>query len=410
MNENAIVARLAQLAEIGKHAGGIDRALATPQERRARELFAKWARDGGYALTQDAAGNLFARRAGARTDAAPILVGSHLDTVPTGGAYDGAYGVAGAMCALELLDRRGITLQHPVEAVAWAGEEGSRFPMGCLGSSAFTGLWRLEDVLALSASDGVMLRDALNSAAGGLLPDVPARDAQRTAAYLELHVEQGPVLEREGVPLGVVTAIAGQRRYSITIEGESGHAGTVPMQLRNDPLGAAAEVVLAIESSARDAGETVATIGRFTVEPGGTNVIPARVIFSLDVRSPHDDRVSMVEEAAHRALETAQRQRRVQGSMECLEARPPAPMDERMRAAVHRAIAGMNERAIDIPSGAGHDAMCLARIAPAAMIFVPSIGGRSHVGAERTADADLERGVEALAAAIIEVDAALGEN
>lgn len=410
MNENAIVARLAQLAEIGKHAGGIDRALATPQERRARELFAKWARDGGYALTQDAAGNLFARRAGARTDAAPILVGSHLDTVPTGGAYDGAYGVAGAMCALELLDRRGITLQHPVEAVAWAGEEGSRFPMGCLGSSAFTGLWRLEDVLALSASDGVMLRDALNSAAGGLLPDVPARDAQRTAAYLELHVEQGPVLEREGVPLGVVTAIAGQRRYSITIEGESGHAGTVPMQLRNDPLGAAAEVVLAIESSARDAGETVATIGRFTVEPGGTNVIPARVIFSLDVRSPHDDRVSMVEEAAHRALETAQRQRRVHGSMECLEARPPAPMDERMRAAVHRAITGMNERAIDIPSGAGHDAMCLARIAPAAMIFVPSIGGRSHVGAERTADADLERGVEALAAAIIEVDAALGEN
>ena len=410
MNENAIVARLAQLAEIGKHAGGIDRALATPQERRARELFAKWARDGGYALTQDAAGNLFARRAGARTDAAPILVGSHLDTVPTGGAYDGAYGVAGAMCALELLDRRGITLQHPVEAVAWAGEEGSRFPMGCLGSSAFTGLWRLEDVLALSASDGVMLRDALNSAAGGLLPDVPARDAQRTAAYLELHVEQGPVLEREGVPLGVVTAIAGQRRYSITIEGESGHAGTVPMQLRNDPLGAAAEVVLAIESSARDAGETVATIGRFTVEPGGTNVIPARVIFSLDVRSPHDDRVSMVEEAAHRALETAQRQRRVQGSMECLEARPPAPMDERMRAAVHRAIAGMNERAIDIPSGAGHDAMCLARIAPAAMIFVPSIGGRSHVGAERTADADLERGVEALAAAIVEVDATLDEN
>lgn len=410
MNENAIVARLAQLAEIGKHAGGIDRALATPQERRARELFAKWARDGGYALTQDAAGNLFARRAGARTDAAPILVGSHLDTVPTGGAYDGAYGVAGAMCALELLDRRGITLQHPVEAVAWAGEEGSRFPMGCLGSSAFTGLWRLEDVLALSASDGVMLRDALNSAAGGLLPDVPARDAQRTAAYLELHVEQGPVLEREGVPLGVVTAIAGQRRYSITIEGESGHAGTVPMQLRNDPLGAAAEVVLAIESSARDAGETVATIGRFTVEPGGTNVIPARVIFSLDVRSPLDDRVSMVEEAAHRALETAQRQRRVHGSMECLEARPPAPMDERMRAAVHRAIAGMNERAIDIPSGAGHDAMCLARIAPAAMIFVPSIGGRSHVGAERTADADLERGVEALAAAIVEVDATLDEN
>lgn len=410
MNEDSIVARLAQLSQFGKHERGIDRALATPQERRAREAFAAWARAGGYALSQDEAGNLFARRAGTRPDAAPILAGSHLDTVPTGGAYDGAYGVAGALCALELLDRRGIALQHPVEAVAWVGEEGSRFPLGCLGSSAFTGLWRVHDVLALADADGVTLRDALQSAEGGLLPGVPLRDAQRTAAYLELHVEQGPVLEREGVPLGVVTAIAGQRRYRVTIDGESGHAGTVPMELRADPLSAAAEIVLAIESAARDAGETVATVGRFIVEPGGTNVIPARVAFSLDVRSAHDDRVSAVEAAAKRAAEGAQRQRRVRVDLECLEARAPAPMDERMRAAVHRAIARMNERAIDIPSGAGHDAMCLARIAPAAMIFVPSIGGRSHVGEERTADADLQRGVEALAAAMVEVDAALNEN
>ncbi len=410
MSATSVVARLEQLADIGKHERGIDRALATPAERRARELFASWARDGGYAPAQDAVGNLFARRPGARPHADAILVGSHLDTVPTGGAYDGAYGVAGAICALQLLDARAVTLQHPVEAVAWAGEEGSRFPLGCLGSSVFAGLWRMEDVLALPDADDVTLREALNNTAGGLLQGVPQRTKQRTAAFLELHVEQGPVLEREGVHLGIVTAIAGQRRYRVAIEGDSGHAGTVPMNLRTDPLGAAAQVILAIEFAARQAGKAVATVGRFIVEPGGTNVIPACVTFSLDVRSPHEECVEALEKTARATLQSVRVERGVRVTLERLEARAPMPMDERMRAAVHRAIAAMNEPAIDILSGAGHDAMCLAQIAPAAMIFVPSIGGRSHVGDECTSEADLELGVEALAAAIVEVDDALNQN
>jgi hydantoinase/carbamoylase family amidase len=402
-----IVERLAVLAQFGKHAGGIDRALATPPERAAREQFVTWARNARYDVCQDRVGNTFARRNGSRADAKPIVVGSHLDTVPTGGAYDGAYGVAGALCALLQLDAQGISTIHPIEVAAWAGEEGSRFPLGCLGSSAFCGMRDIEEVLELRDAAGVTLRDALADGSGGLLDGVPLRESNAVAAYLELHVEQGPVLERERVHLGVVTAIAGQRRYRIRVDGTSGHAGTVPMTLRSDPLCAASELVLAAESAARERSDGVATVGRMVVEPGGTNVIPASAEFSLDVRSGSAQSIQAIEAGVREAAAHVERERGVHVRIECLEARDPAPMDERMRAAVHRALTALRERAIDIPSGAGHDAMCLSRIAPAAMIFVPSAGGVSHVAQERTEDRDLELGVKALAAALVEVDRTL---
>lgn len=405
-----VVERLAQLARCGAYEGGIDRALATHAERSAREFFAAWARDAGYALRQDRVGNLFARRRGERGDRAPILAGSHLDTVPTGGAYDGAYGVAGALCALEDLDARGITTVHPVEAVAWVGEEGSRFPLGCLGSSVFCGAWGESDALALKDSSGITLRDALGSEKTGLLADVPIDGERACAAYLELHVEQGPVLESLQCALGVVTAIAGQRRYTVTVHGTSGHAGTVPMDRRSDPLCAAAEMLLAVESAARSAPQAVATVGRMNVEPGGTNVIPLRAAFSVDIRSGEEAHVQFVEDALYQAARRTEHERGVHVAIERHEARLPAPMDPALRAALHRAAERLGTRAADLPSGAGHDAMCLSRIVPAAMLFVPSIGGVSHVAQERTSDADLRLGVRALAGAIVEVDAQLGAN
>lgn len=401
---SSVIERLAELSALGRHERGIDRGFATPQERAARERFVAWARSRNYALAQDRVGNLFARREGTRAQARPILVGSHLDTVSTGGAYDGAYGVVAALCALELLDERNVETEHPVDAVAWAGEEGSRFPLGCLGSSVFTGAYDAQHALALTDAAGVSLADALATSDGGLIDDLAIRDEQRIAAYLELHVEQGPVLEREGISLGIVTAIAGQRRYRVVVEGTSGHAGTVPMARRGDALCAAAELVLAAERAAIVAGETVATVGRLEVEPNGTNIIPRRVTFSLDIRSPHDGRVDAVEKALRDAASDAQARRRVQLSIERLESRAPAPMDPKLRATLRHAIEGMGHKAIDVPSGAGHDAMCLSRIAPTAMLFVPSIGGRSHVAEEATSDEDLELGVQALAASIVEVD------
>jgi N-carbamoyl-L-amino-acid hydrolase len=405
-----VVARLAQLAKIGAYDGGIDRPLATRQERKARELFAAWARESGYSLHQDRVGNLFARRTGARADLPGLLVGSHLDTVPTGGAYDGAYGVTAALCALEQLDADRIETMHPIEAVAWAGEEGSRFPLGCLGSSVFAGLWKAEDALALRDAAGTTLRDALAGAETGLLPDISIGGGLAAAAYLELHVEQGPVLESMGLSLGVVTAIAGQRRYTVHVDGRSGHAGTVPMDRRADPLGAAAEMLLATEAAARRAPHAVATAGRITAEPGGTNVIPARAVFSLDIRSGEESQIETVESALRECAARCERERGVTVGIDRHEARPPTPMDSQLRAAVHRAIEAFGGRAVDLPSGAGHDAMALARIVPAAMIFVPSAGGVSHVAQERTDEADLRLGVKALAAALVEVDKELGSK
>ena len=403
-----VVARLRELSELGRYDGGIDRGLATPQERAARERFAAWARASGYALSQDAVGNLFARRAGSHRDAASILVGSHLDTVKTGGAYDGAYGVAGALTALDLLEARKIATERPIEVVAWAGEEGSRFPLGCLGSAVFAGLTSVAEALALADERGTTLGAALASEDGGLLADVPMRNGGNVAGYLELHVEQGPILERSGARLGIVTAIAAQRRFRITIDGTSGHAGTVPMAGRSDPLSAAAEIVLALEKAACSADPSVVTVGRMSVEPGSANVIPRRVIFTVDMRSPHDADVDAIEAALHDAIARQESARNVRALMEALERRPATPMNPRLREAVRRAAAATGESFIDVPSGAGHDAMCIAAVAPAAMLFVPSIGGMSHVGEERTSDADLALGVEALAGAIVEADRTLG--
>ena len=402
-----VVEKLDALRVLGAYDGGIDRALLTPQERAARELFAQWARASGFALTQDRVGNLFARRDGTRADYKPILIGSHLDTVPTGGAYDGAYGVAAALCALELLAARNLRTAHPLEAVAWAGEEGSRFPLGCLGSSVFAGLSDEATVRALVGNDGVTYAEALASPDGGLLDDVPVREDRDVAAYLELHVEQGPVLEQLGLSLGIVTAIAAQRRLRATVHGRSGHAGTVPMTMRADALCAAAELVLAFEAAARDVGDAVATVGRMVVEPNGTNVIPAQVTFSLDLRSPDEKKLDAISGQMHRAIGRVESQRGVRVEIEMLEKRSATPMTPALREAIARALDGLGEKHADLASGAGHDAMCLGTIVPTAMIFVPSIGGESHVREERTADRDVVLGVEALAAAIVEVDKTL---
>ena len=236
---------------------------------------------------------------------------------------------------------------------------------------------------------------------------MPVREHRDVAAYLELHVEQGPVLEELGLSLGIVTAIAAQRRLRATVHGRSGHAGTVPMAMRADALCAAAELVLAFEAAARDVGDAVATVGRLVVEPNGTNVIPADVTFSLDLRSPDEKKLDEISGQVHRAMDRVESQRGVRVEIEMLEKRKATPMTPGLRAAIARALDNLGQKYADVASGAGHDAMCLGAIVPTAMIFVPSIGGQSHVREERTSEPDLLLGVEALAAAIIEVDETL---
>jgi hydantoinase/carbamoylase family amidase len=404
-----LAARLVELAHFGATEHGIDRRLFAAADAGARRLFAGWARASGYSVEQDRAGNVFARRAG-RRDGAAILSGSHLDTVPTGGPYDGAYGAVAALCTLEELDAAGIVTEHPVEAVAWAGEEGSRFPLGCLGSGAFAGLNELATVEALRDEDGVSFATA-RAGEHGLLPDVPVREGFPVpAGYVELHIEQGPVLEHHGARLGVVTAIAGQARFDVEVHGESGHAGTVPMELRRDALSSAAELILELEAAAGEIGEAVLTVGRLTVFPNQTNVIPGRVAFRVDARSVDEARITALRTAVVTCAERVATQRRVRIETTLIEERRAVAMDDRLRAAVSGAVAELGETPFDLPSGAGHDAMCVATVAPAAMIFVPSAGGRSHVGNEYTTPDDLQLGVAALTRSIAAIDRLLAKD
>jgi hydantoinase/carbamoylase family amidase len=388
---------------LGATPHGIDRRLFSAADYAARSQFAAWARADGRAVTQDSAGNVFALRAG-RSAGARILTGSHLDTVPTGGAYDGAYGAIAALWALRRLDATGAETKHALEAVAWAGEEGSRFPLGCLGSSVFAGLNDLGSVEALRDDEGVSFA-AARAGETGLLRDVPLRnDVPAPAAYVELHIEQGPLLEHRGVRLGNVTAIAGQRRFDIEVSGDSGHAGTVPMFLRHDPLAGAAEMIVGLEADVASRDGAVLTVGRLVVEPNQANVIAARVTFRIDARSVDDAVLSALAARIYECVEHIAARRGLRVAVSEIERRAAVTMDARLRAGLAAAFDALGTVALDLPSGAGHDAMCVAAIAPAAMIFVPSAGGRSHVGNEYTSPADLDLGVAALAQALVEID------
>ena len=387
--------RLAELAALGSTPAGIDRPLFSAAERAARERFAGWAREAGLHVEQDRAANVFARLDG-REAGPPVQTGSHLDTVRNGGAYDGAYGVVGGLAALERIAAAGETPRHALEVVAWAGEEGSRFPLGCLGSSTYAGLTSYDEVAALVADDGETFAAALRGP-HGLLDGVPVRDGfPPPAAYVELHIEQGPVLEARGARLGIVTAIAGQRRMRLTVDGTAGHAGTIPMLQRADALCAASEIVLAVERGAHNAGDAVATVGYLVVEPNQTNIVPGHVTLRIDARSVDDAHVLAIERHVRGRAREIAAARGVRIKLETIEVRAAVPMEPRMQALVRAACLAFEAGAIEMASGAGHDAMCIAQIAPVAMIFVPSIGGHSHVGAERTAPEDLELGVEAL--------------
>ncbi len=375
----------------------------TPEESKARQLVADWCRGVGATVRRDAAGNLYAHFAGEQDLEPCVLVGSHIDSVPEGGRFDGALGVCCAAEALVSLKDAGVRFRRPVELVAWADEEGARFGVGLFGSSAAFG--RLPaGAAALTDRNGVSIGDALRAMGEAGDPTKAARDPTRIHAYLELHIEQGPRLERAGVPLGVVSDIVGIFHARVRVRGRADHAGATVMGARKDALVAATELIAALERIASAVPDAVGTVGEIAVRPGAKNVVPGECVFSLDIRAPREDAIDGVLGELKAEMARVMLARDVRIAIEQVNRVPVTPLDPDIRrilaTAVHSA-AGI-EPPIMV-SGAGHDAQnpSLAGV-PTGMIFVRSTGG-SHTPTEFAASADAALGTDALARAIKEL-------
>ncbi len=396
MSGAAIRGRIDALAAISAQPDGLTRVFASPEQRRAASLVASWMRDAGMSAAEDAIGNVVGRYEAAAPGAKALLLGSHLDSVRNAGRWDGPLGVVSAIACVDALRRARRRLPVAVEVVGFCDEEGTRFGATMLGSRALSGRFG-RHLLDRTDDAGMTMTEALRQA--GFDPaaiGAAARRAEELAAYVELHIEQGPVLEREGVPVGCVTAIAGQTRLAVTLTGKAGHAGTVPMAGRQDALAAAAEAVLAVEAAARALAGTVGTVGRLEALPGSINVIPARATFTADLRAPQDAGRERLVRQVTAAIERIAASRNVTAAITTTHEEPAAPCAPELCRLIGAAIAAEGYPLLDLPSGAGHDAMEMAAIAPIGMIFVRCRGGLSHHPDEHVDDADAEAGARVL--------------
>lgn len=390
-----VLARCAMLGEISEEPDRLTRRIATPALARAGDVVVGWMEQAGMTTRRDAVGNVVGRYG---TGERPLVLGSHLDTVPDAGTFDGPLGIVAAIAVVERLAAGGPQPSSPVEVVAFADEEGTRFGTSFLGSAAYAGAFEpawLDHV----DGEGITLREAIR-ASGGESDRAAAASAPELAGYLELHIEQGPVLERDELPVGVVTAIAGQTRARIVLTGEAGHAGTLPMDARHDALAAAAEVVLAAERRGRAEPGLVATVGALSLEPNVGNVVPGEVRMLLDVRHVDDGiRRRAAEEMRAEAASLAAR-RGVGADWTTRYDTPAVALDgtlcERLAAAVR--AQGLPVR--ELVSGAGHDAVVLSRICPAAMLFVRCAGGISHDPRESVSEKDVAIALDVLEHAV----------
>lgn len=404
VREDRLWQRHADMAKLGgTPRGGVNRQALSPEDAAARNQLAAWATTRGFAISTDAIGNLFVRREGSDPAAAPVLSGSHMDSQPTGGRFDGMYGVLAAFEALEALEDAGVRTKRPVIAVAWTNEEGSRFQPGAMGSAVFAGHYGLDDMLAAKDWKGVKLADALAETLGAA--PAPMRDGKPGFAldgYVEAHIEQGPRLENAGTTIGVVTGIQGSRRYIVETDGEEAHAGTTPRAARKDAFAAATRIAAAMYEATTDAGDTLRfTIGRVEVHPGSPNTVPGKATFTIDMRHPQD----AVLEAHEKTLRdiVARRATPCAAKIERVTAVPPTDFDPRVIDLVRGKAGALGLSHMDMPSGAGHDAMHIARLCPAGMIFVPCERGISHNEIENATPADLAAGTRVLVEVLAEL-------
>jgi beta-ureidopropionase / N-carbamoyl-L-amino-acid hydrolase len=398
INSDRLWQSLMDLARIGAtEKGGVRRLTLTDVDRRGRDQFVAWCKDAGMSVEVDGIGNIFGRRPGIEAGALPVTVGSHLDSQPSGGKFDGAYGVMAGLEIVRTLNDAGLRTRAPIEVAAWTNEEGSRFVPTLMGSGVFAGVHPLNEILNQKDTEGISVRDALNRIgyAGKAQP-------HKLGAYFEAHIEQGPVLEQTKTTIGVVLGALGQRWFDVAITGQDSHAGPTPMETRKDALLAASRLVLEVNRIATTFPDYArGTVGFMQVKPNSRNVVPGEVRMTVDLRNAKDATLtSMAEELKKMTLVVA-RETRTEITLKEVVHFPPSEFAPDLVASVREGSKAFGYSHRDIVSGAAHDAVYMARIAPTAMVFVPCEGGISHNEIENARTEDIAAGCNVLLHAVL---------
>lgn len=390
--------RLMRMAEIGAtEKGGVCRLALSELDRQSRDLFSSWCEVAGCTVSLDAMGNMFARRAGTDSRALPIAAGSHLDTQPTGGKFDGALGVLAALEVIETLNDRGIETRAPIEAVVWTNEEGARFTPAMIGSGVYCGAFDIDHAHGRRDAEGVSLGEALDAI--GYRGEI-ACGAHPLGAHFELHIEQGPILEAKRLEVGIVTGVQGIRWYELQVHGSETHAGPCPMSMRQDPVPVLAALLRDLYAFTRNQGDAArCTIGRMNAEPGSVNTVPSCVEVSVDLRHPTPAGLARLDEGLRDLAAEYDGDCRIE--VGDLWHSPPVTFHPDCIEAVAAATEAFGLPVHTMVSGAGHDSVYVSRVAPTGMIFVPCKEGRSHNEAEETRQEQAELGANVLLHAML---------
>ncbi|EJL06200.1 Zn-dependent hydrolase [Pseudomonas chlororaphis] len=400
VNRERLWQSLMDLAQLGATAkGGVCRLALTDLDRQARDLFVRWCEEAGCSVSIDGIGNIFARRAGRNPQLPPVMTGSHIDTQPTGGKFDGCYGVMAGLEVIRTLNDLGLQTEAPLEVVVWTNEEGSRFPPCMMGSGVFAGKFDLDDTLRKQDEQGLSVGSELRRIgyAGSR-----AVLGHPVGAYFEAHIEQGPVLEDRQTTIGVVMGCLGQKWFDLTLTGVEAHAGPTPMHLRKDALVGAAQVISAVNRIAHEQQpHACGTVGCLSLHPGSRNVIPGQVQMTLDLRHLHADKLQAMVDEVRQVIEDTCQQHGLGFELTPTADFPPLDFAPACVAAVRQGAEQLGLSHMDIVSGAGHDAIFIAELGPAGMIFVPCEGGISHNEIENAAPQDLADGCAVLLRAMV---------
>ncbi|MBL8703010.1 MAG: Zn-dependent hydrolase [Alphaproteobacteria bacterium] len=393
-------ASLMEMAKIGATPkGGVCRLALTDLDRQGRNLFIEWCKAAGCSISVDKVGNIFARRPGRDNTKPAVMTGSHLDTQPTGGKFDGIFGVLAGLEIIRTLNDRGIETDAPIEVAVWTNEEGSRFSPAMMGSGVYAGVFPIAEVLEKKDVDGKRFGEEL-ARVGFAGSDEPGK--RTVKAYFEAHIEQGPILEAEDKTIGVVTAAQGQRWYEVTVTGQEAHAGPTPMPRRRDALVGTARMIELVNRIGRERPPyACATVGFIQSKPNSRNTIPGEVFFTVDFRHPDNDVLSGMDAALRTGFAAIAADSGLELAVKEFWYFPPTPFERRLVDAVRDGAARHGYSHRDIVSGAGHDAVYMAKVAPTAMIFVPCVGGISHNEIEDAKESDITAGANVLLHAML---------